>query len=154
MNAADTDPTVFVICWTAIILSLATMWVIYSIWPRTPNAPSVDVTDALRSVDPVEQLRDCIICTRRHCAGCVNPVAVLATDTGHIPRHDFSEVPPSLAWLASVVHVSFRARLVADAVGPRWTPKPYQSRAAFEVWASQRLGRPFQTTPKLGWALP
>jgi hypothetical protein len=128
-------------------------------WPAAASRPAVGVAPvgdlaAIREIVPLDDLRECRVCAHLHCAGCANPAAITATDTGAHARHDFSEVPPSLQWLASVVHVSFRARLVANAVNPRWNPVPHHTRVAFEVWAGQKLGRPFRTTPRLGWVLP
>lgn len=83
----------------------------------------------------------CEICGHRRCRGCDEPARHIADSYRYAPRHDFSEVPPSIAWLAGVWSVTGRALLISRAVNPAWKPRPHQTGAAWRAWARHKLGR-------------
>jgi len=105
----------------------------------------INGADLLTALPPARaELREpCPLCGGRHCAGCEEPARVTSLATGYTPRHDFSEVPPSLQWLAEQVHVTFRGALISASLCGRHVYRPADG-TAFRLWAKRRLGRELQ----------
>lgn len=112
---------------------------------QAARAAWINGADLLTTLPPARaDLREpCPLCGGRHCAGCETPARVTSTAYGHQPRHDFSEVPPSLVWLAERVHVTFRGALISANLTGRHVWRPADS-TAFRLWAKRRLGRELQ----------
>src|SRR5690606_25229191 len=112
---------------------------------QAARAAWINGADLLTTLPPARaDLREpCPLCGGRHCAGCETPARVTSTAYGHQPRHDFSEVPPSLRWLAERVHVTFRGTLSAASLCGRHVYRPADGTAC-RLWARRKLGRELQ----------
>src|SRR5690606_30898675 len=124
----------------------AAAWTTFRIraW-HAARAAWINGADLLTALPPARaDLREpCPLCGGRHCAGCETPARVTSTAYEYTPRHDFTEVQPSLQWLAERVHVTFRGALITANLTGRHVYRPADG-TAFRLWAKHKLGRELQ----------